>query len=45
MPTKDELLTKLVIGLNSPMTKIAFCLKSSMSMLATVLNNLKDNKN
>ncbi len=45
LPSKDELLTKLVMDLNSPMTKIAMCFKSSMTNLANVLNNLKDNKN
>ena len=45
LPSKDELLTKFVLDLNSPMTKVVQCLKSSMSNFVNVLNNLKDNKN
>ena len=45
LPSKDELLTKLVRDLNSPMTKVAMCLKSSMTNLANVLESLKNNKN
>ena len=28
LPSKEELLTKMVCGLNSPMTKVVFCLQS-----------------
>ena len=45
LPSKEELLTKLVMDLNSPMTKVAMCLKSSMTNFVNVLNSLKDNKN
>ena len=45
LPSKDELLTKLVMNLNSPMTKVAMCFKSSMTNLVNVLNGLKDSKN
>ena len=45
LPSKEELLTKLASGLNSPMTKVAYCLKSSMTMLANALNDLKNKKN
>ena len=44
LPSKDELLTKFVVGLNSPMTKVAQCLKSSMSNFVNVLNSLKEIK-
>ena len=45
LPSKEELLTKLVMDLNSPMTQVAMCLKSSMTNFVNVLNSLKDNKN
>ena len=45
LPSKEELLTKMVCGLNSPMTKVVFCLQSPMSDLVNVLNSLKDSKN
>lgn len=45
LPSKEELLTKLVCGLNSPMTKVALSLKSSMSKIVNALNSLKDKKN
>ena len=45
LPSKEELLTKLVCGLNSPMTKIAYCLQASMVKIANVLNSLKEQKN
>ena len=44
LPSKEELLTKLVYGLNSPMTKIAFSLKSVMSKLAGTLSGLQEKK-
>jgi large subunit ribosomal protein L10 len=44
LPSKDELLTKLVCGLNSPMTKVAFSLKSVMSKLAGTLTSLQEQK-
>ena len=45
LPSKEELLTKIVCGLNSPMTKVVFCLQSPMSNLVNVLNSLKASKN
>jgi len=45
LPSKEELLTKLVVGINSPMTKVAMCFKSSMSNFVNVLSSLKDSKN
>ena len=45
LPSKEELLTKLVCGLNSPMTKVAYSLKSVMSKLAGTLSSLKEQKN
>jgi len=45
LPSRDELLTKFVCGLNSPMTKIALCFKSPMTNLVNVLNDLKNSKN
>ena len=45
LPSKEELLTKLVCGLNSPMLKTAYCLKSSMTNFVNVLNNLREKKN
>tara|TARA_Y100001970_G_scaffold261852_1_gene345384 strand:- start:25 stop:546 length:522 start_codon:yes stop_codon:yes gene_type:complete len=45
LPSKEELLTKLVCGLNSPMTKVAFSLKSVMSKLAGTLTSLQGQKN
>ena len=44
LPSRDELLTKFVLDLNSPMTKVAQCLKSSMSNFVNVLNSLKEIK-
>ena len=44
LPSKEELLTKLVCGLNSPMTKIAFSLKATMSKLAGTLSSLQEQK-
>ena len=44
LPSKEELLTKLVYGLNSPMTKVAFSLKAVMSKLAGTLSSLQEQK-
>ena len=44
LPSEEELLTKLVADLSSPMTKVVFALKSSMSNFVNVLNNLKETK-
>ena len=44
LPSKEELLTKLVCGLNSPMTKVAFSLKATMSKLAGTLSSLQEQK-
>ena len=45
LPSKEELLTSIACVLNSSMTKVAYCLQSSMSNMANVLNNLKEQKN
>ena len=44
LPTYDELLTKLVCGLNSQMTKVALVLNSTMSKLAGTLTSLQEQK-
>ena len=44
LPSREELLTKFVIGLNSPMTKISTMLNSVMTKMVTALNAVKDNK-
>ena len=44
LPTYDELLTKLVCGLNSQMTKVALVLNSTMSKLAGILTSLQEQK-
>ena len=44
LPTYDELLTKLVCGLNSQMTKVALVLNSTMSKLAGTLSSLQEQK-
>lgn len=44
LPSKPELLTKFVIGLNSPMTKMSTMLNSVMTKVVTALNGIKDNK-
>ena len=44
MPSKEELLTKFVVGLNSPMTKFATMLKSVMVEMVTVINAVKETK-
>ena len=45
LPSKDELLSKFVAMLNSPITKFAMTINSPMSNLTNVLNQLKDTKN
>ena len=44
LPSKEELITKFVIGLNSPMTKVASSLNSLMVKMVTVLDSLKNKK-
>ena len=44
LPTKDELLTKLVLMLNSPITILAPTLSGSMTNFVNGLNNLKNTK-
>ena len=44
LPTKDELLTKLVMMLNSPITILARTLSAPMINLINGLNNLKNTK-
>ena len=44
LPSKEELLTKFVIGLNFPMTKFSLTLSSVMSKMVTVLESLKNKK-
>ena len=44
LPSRDELLTKLVYRLNSPITKIAMSLNSVMAKLAGTLTSLKEQK-
>ena len=44
LPTKDELLTKLVLMLNSPITILARTLSASMTNFVNCLNNLKNTK-
>ena len=44
LPSYEELLTKLVYGLNSPMTKVAMTLNSVMTKLAGTLTSLQENK-
>ena len=44
LPTKDELLTKLVLMLNSPITILARTLSASMTNFVNSLNNLKNTK-
>ena len=45
LPSKDELLSKFVAMLNSPITKFAMTINSPMSNFINVLNQLKDTKN
>ena len=44
LPTEDELLTKLVMMLNSPITILARTLSAPMTNLVNGLNNLKNKK-
>ena len=44
LPSKDELLTKFVIMLNSPMTNLVRTLSSPMGNFVNVLNSLKNEK-
>ena len=44
LPSYEELLTKLVCDLNSPMSKIALALNSVMSKLAGTLTSLQEQK-
>ena len=44
LPSKEELLTKLVLSLNSPMTKLASSFNSVMSKMVTVLGSVKSQK-
>ena len=44
LPTKDELLTKLVMMLNSPITMLARTLSAPITNLVSSLNNLKNEK-
>tara|TARA_B100000029_G_C16952820_1_gene733232 strand:- start:33 stop:554 length:522 start_codon:yes stop_codon:yes gene_type:complete len=44
LPSKDELLTKLVCGLNSPMTNLASALNSVMTKLVTAMDAVKNKK-
>ena len=44
LPTKDELLTTLVLMLNSPITILARTLSASMTNFVNGLNNLKNTK-
>lgn len=44
LPSKDELLSKFVIMLNSPMTILARTVSSPIENLVNVLNNLKNEK-
>ena len=44
LPSKEELLTKLVVGLNSPMTNFSSTLGSVMSKMVSVLGSLKNKK-
>ena len=44
LPSKEELLTKLVLTLNSPITKFASGLNSVMIKFVTALNGIKGKK-
>ena len=44
LPSMEELLTKFVVGLNSPMAKFASTLSSVMGKMVSVLENLKNTK-
>ena len=45
LPSREELLSKLVGGLSSPMSKLVGTLGGSMSKLVGTLNGLKEQKN
>jgi ribosomal protein L10 len=45
LPSKEELLTKFVVGLNYPMTSLAISLKCTMTKFVNVLYDLKNKKN
>ncbi|MAJ45663.1 MAG: 50S ribosomal protein L10 [Candidatus Marinimicrobia bacterium] len=45
LPSKEELLSKLVGGLSSPMSKLVGTLSGTMSGLVGALNSLKEQKN
>ncbi|MBC8298873.1 MAG: 50S ribosomal protein L10 [Pelagibacterales bacterium] len=45
LPSKEELLSMLVGGLSSPMTKLVGTLSGSMSKFVRTLSSLKDQKN
>ena len=44
LPSKEELLSKLVMLLGSPMLKLALTVKSPMHDFVNILNQLKDKK-
>ena len=44
LPSREELITKFVIGLNSPMTKFATIMNATMVKMVTALNAVKDKK-
>ncbi len=44
LTSKEQLFTRLVADISSPMTKVVFALKNSMSNVLNVLNNLKETK-
>ena len=44
LPSREELLTKFVVGLNSPMTNFSSTLGSVMTKMVSVLGSLKNTK-
>ena len=44
LPSREELLTKFVVGLNSPMTNFSSALGSVMNKMVSVLGSLKNTK-
>ena len=44
LPSKEELLTKFVIGLNSQMTKVVTIMNATMVEMVTALNAVKEKK-
>jgi large subunit ribosomal protein L10 len=44
LPSREELITKFVVGLNSPMTKFATIMNATMVKMVTALNAVKDKK-